>query len=400
MSFKSLWSAVLVAMFLVTASVAQAGTLHLVVVADNNDGDAVFNQLMNRDIVNILVLANNAAKESGLRFSGTALFENPITDNAFRSVTRGGKTVKTGGHWAIRNLKAPFDGLNYTRKTTIDRDSIRGVLNGLQVGADDVVWVHYTGHGFRWDDKKNKWPALDIGEYLEDAMEFDEILTFLNGTSARLKMAFADSCNEQIGYDMPESQKHSGARGASKRKAGFKKLFKDGKGYLYMGATSPGELGYAVEPQGGVFSYKVVHRIMIEVERGSAASWDDMAAKFKKPIYDFDVKQTPIYEYSFGSVQSSAPASKMSKTKITGKKVGVAPSRVDRSRLKGFKAKSAAKKSQAKRKSKQRRKSMRLSKAKRKDAADYKGQRCRKACKRKHRQDTAARRKCQRKCGK
>ncbi len=408
----------LFALCIAAASSATAATLHLVVIADNGTGDDGFDKGISRDLVNILVLGQNAASDAGLTFSATALYPGPITSNSYRYVTRNGKKVRTGGHWSVRNLTLPFDGLTYSRKNNVKRAEIRTAIKGLKVGADDVVWVHYTGHGFRWDDKQNKWPALYLDPQLNNSIEFEEILTLLRRSPARLKLAFADSCNSLVGEEMPDSQKHSGARGASTRKRGFKKLFKEGEGYLFMGGAKPGEFGWSVDPQGGVFTYKIVHRIMIEVEKGSSASWDSMAVKFKKPIRDFGIKQTPVYEFAFGAgkggVDANAPAYNPNRKKAPnlGKFSPADLTRFDRSKLsKNFKRRPTNAVSKNRKNSKQLKtpKKRTLSKKaqggkKRSKARKKKRRRpqtkaqCRKACAKRFKKSKSKRRRCARSC--
>lgn len=305
-SSRSILAAIIFLLISFGGSVAVAGTFHVVIVADNGTGDDAFDRYINRDVVNVLVLASNAASEAGLSFSATALFPSELTTpNAFRISTRNGKTIRKAQHWALRNLKTPFDDIQFTRKTSIQRAEVRRTLKALKVGADDVVWFHYSGHGFRWNDKKTKWPALYIGHELEDAIEFEEALKYVKAMPARLKIAIADSCNSVVDQEMPESQKHSGARGAAARAKGFKALFGKGEGFLFMAGASPGEYGWTVDPQGSVFTYKLAHRIMIEVEKGTPASWTKLATKFKKPIRDFGIKQTPIADFRFGKGAST-----------------------------------------------------------------------------------------------
>ena len=271
------------------SSSAFAAKLHLVAVADSTDEGIGVDVTV--DLINVVALADRIAKDTDLTLSTTVLTTGAISNEAMKN--GGGKH---GSFKAFAGKFAKYSDIKVSHTKKMDRDTIRAALKAVKAWNDDVVWFHYAGHGFRWDEQGAKWPALDLGGWVKavnnddsaadvkaaamKSIQMQEVMNTIDGMGARLTIAISDSCNENNDIKMPKGAKAKG-RGKSKLAAGFVKLFRKAKGHIRISSTKPGELAWGNREVGGVFTYLFIESLIKQANKGDKAEWKKVLSKFK-----------------------------------------------------------------------------------------------------------------------
>lgn len=72
----------------------------------------------------------------------------------------------------------------------------------LKVGAKDVIWFHYSGHGIRSENTKDELPDLITSEDENpQVLSLRKVVTLLQEKGAQLLLVVADCCNEVVDGD-------------------------------------------------------------------------------------------------------------------------------------------------------------------------------------------------------
>ncbi len=96
---------------------------------------------------------------------------------------------------------------------TLDMKTIKGnelkskniaeAVKGLRAEQDDTVIFYYSGHGFRTQKVKTRWPLLYIPDAGEKGLDFQWVINTINAKNPRMLLAISDSCNNFI--DIPQA---------------------------------------------------------------------------------------------------------------------------------------------------------------------------------------------------
>ena len=99
-----------------------------------------------------------------------------------------------GGEMKVRMVA----GNNYSKRNVISE------LKLLFPKKNDIVVFYYTGHGYRKETDKRRYPYLDLrskghDDYLTETLNMEDIYTFIRKKGARLNFVMSDCCNSYVG---------------------------------------------------------------------------------------------------------------------------------------------------------------------------------------------------------
>lgn len=143
-------------------------------------------------------------------------------------------------------------------------ENVKGAVNSVAPGPDDVVFFYYSGHGFRTPPKKSDWPYFFF--HSDRAIDFGWVADTLRSKGARLAISLVDACNNVVNVNVREEQKGIPAS-ASKAAAGYKELFLGYKGYVTGASSIPGETSTATG-SGSLFTLSFLKALRNEVAQG------------------------------------------------------------------------------------------------------------------------------------
>ena len=143
-------------------------------------------------------------------------------------------------------------------------ENVKGAVNSVAPGPDDVVFFYYSGHGFRTPPKKSDWPYFFF--HSDRAIDFGWVADTLRSKGARLAISLVDACNNVVNVNVREEQKGIPAS-ASNAAAGYKELFLGYKGYVTGASSIPGETSTATG-SGSLFTLSFLKALRNEVAQG------------------------------------------------------------------------------------------------------------------------------------
>lgn len=203
---------------------------------------------------------------------------------------------------------AEATGLNLSdvivKDSNFNIQNLARTIRGIRVAPDDVIMFLYSGHGFRTPGKDTKWPFLALrdpvsGEHAP--ADFAEVVDLLGERKPRLMIALVDACNNSAAATGARNDREQGVplrQLTSDLKAGYQRLFLDGKGFLIAAAASPNEVANG-EVTGGVLTNEFLRALADEVRR-SSPSWKSIATAATVPLSRTSPsgrteRQTPFY---------------------------------------------------------------------------------------------------------
>lgn len=198
---------------------------------------------------------------------------------------------------------AYYTKLNVREKLFIDYQVDGRVLSWLKdypIERDDVVFLFFSGHGYRTDSKDNNiWPNL----YFTPAnrgVDFYHLTQILNEKHPKLLIAIADCCNNVLpeAYAPPLMKDSSLALSFRKPKVknNYEKLFLHSYGTVIASSSIPGQYSWGTK-SGGLFTLALFESLNHEVNSFNP-SWELLFTRAMTTVIDRDIGQNPQYELS------------------------------------------------------------------------------------------------------
>lgn len=153
-------------------------------------------------------------------------------------------------------------------------ENVKGAVQSVAPGPDDVVFFYYSGHGFRTPPKKSDWPYFYF--HSERTIDFGWVADTLSAKGARLAIALVDACNNVVNVQVREEQKGLPAS-AQKAAAGYKDLFLRYKGAIAGASSIPGETSTATA-SGSLFTLSFLKALREEIAQ-PRPSWESLMKK-------------------------------------------------------------------------------------------------------------------------
>ncbi len=158
--------------------------------------------------------------------------------------------------------------------------AIIDAVKKLKVESDDAVIFYYSGHGFRTQDVKTRWPLLHIPDAGIKGVDFQMVIDTLNQKNPRMLLAISDSCNSFI--DTPQRSVNTRAM-RQEQEAAWRKLFVEFSGRIYASGSQVGQYSFGQDATGGAFTSRfiaIVHGAVTD----AGANWDNIMRQATKQI--------------------------------------------------------------------------------------------------------------------
>lgn len=175
---------------------------------------------------------------------------------------------------------------NFTKTKTL------ATLNGLSPNTNDIIVFLYRGHGFRYSDQSETWPQMDLrsSSYSplskKTSLGFMEAFNIVRKKGARLNIALADCCNNDIGINRKsETTLDELAERGSYDVLKLRELFLESKGNIISCAASPGEYSWVNTKKGGFYTLSFIQALRQEAgnkNKGDVAWKNIMNTTIKK----------------------------------------------------------------------------------------------------------------------
>lgn len=260
-------AAMLSAALLFTALPASAQTLQAILIADTND--ASIGVSVKKDFENLKRVLQAVSTYTGMKLELQALEGNAVT---------------------LANM--------------------RTAVNNIKVGTNDTVFFYYSGHGFRTQASKSRYPYLYVSQ---QGQAFEEIIAALRKKTPRLLIAVTDSCNNLA--DLPVAAAMRSMSAPPDYKKTYSRLWLDAAGEIVIASSSEGEYAWGDDDVGGYFTKRFLesHDNQVNITSPTATpGWESIINTAKAVITtNFGgtaYKQTPIVDAKVSYVRAYVPA--------------------------------------------------------------------------------------------
>lgn len=171
-------------------------------------------------------------------------------------------------------------------------------LREYPVDAEDVVFLFFSGHGYRTKSKKDSiWPNLYFTP-VNLGVDFQLLTDIIQAKRPKLMIAVADCCNNVLpdAYAPTLIKDISQALGYRKPtvKTNYEKLFLYTSGTVIASSSMPGEYSWASK-NGGLFTLALFDSLSYEVHL-SEPDWGVLFNRALNTVVERDIGQTPQYE--------------------------------------------------------------------------------------------------------
>ncbi len=186
--------------------------------------------------------------------------------------------------------------------------TITDAVKNLKVESDDAVIFYYSGHGFRTQPVKTRWPLLYIPDAGTKGVDFQWVVDTIDAKKPRMVLAISDSCNNYI--DLPQAGINSRAM-LEDQDAAWKKLFLEFSGRIYASGSIVGQFSFGQDATGGAFTSRFLSIVRAEV-KSTSANWDNIMKLATRQIYIGSAQQKtqdPQYELITGEAVQTPQAS-------------------------------------------------------------------------------------------
>lgn len=188
-----------------------------------------------------------------------------------------------------RHLNLPLNKKVLTGKTLSSRSFFQ-ILDQMPIQKDDILFLFYSGHGFRERNKESPFPYLHLLATRE-ALDMDLVIDKIRKKRFHFALIVADTCNNIVNeHDSDEkAHLHIPFRGNGDIQCQLKPLFMGMRGIMAIASSSPGQVSWA-SPKGGYF----ILAFLDALHHSKASSWQMILNNVTRKIGSI---QTPIYQY-------------------------------------------------------------------------------------------------------
>lgn len=173
---------------------------------------------------------------------------------------------------------------NITGKAAYNKRNLVNAIKETKPGKNDIVFFCFNGHGFRWDNQKDKYPNICMmgpnddtdGHYVLTTDIYNALLKL----KARLTICFTDCCNSKIGDYAPSQTDNTlysraNARVSKKR---MRDLLLNTEGSILATAANPGEYAWSFGGSGSAFTQSFIAQLRKEVSSANTnpVSWETL----------------------------------------------------------------------------------------------------------------------------
>ncbi|WP_128547003.1 caspase family protein [Larkinella soli] len=191
------------------------------------------------------------------------------------------------------------------------RPELDRVLDNLNPGPHDVVFLYYSGHGYNLKDRSDRFPLLMLAKDPDGAARNPALLAIhdrLKTSRARLCITLADCCNDLIGGMRAKNRKRLPPKPVvlsdDSLKATYRRLLLETAGDVLIASSRPPQQAYA-HPDSGSFYTRAFDDVLDATGRKPAGlTWNALlrevqtrfaahpATRTRQSIYQLNLKPT------------------------------------------------------------------------------------------------------------
>lgn len=198
--------------------------------------------------------------------------------------------------------------LKILKGAQIKKKLVTAAVNAVKAEPDDALVFYYSGHGFRTQDVKTRWPLLHIPDAGIEGVDFQWIIDTLVAKKPRMILAISDSCNSFI--DTPQRSMGSRAMQQDKDEL-WRRLFVEFSGTIFASGSQVGQFSFGEDSQGGAFTSRFISIVRGEVKKNDT-NWDTIMKQATRqiPINNPQQRtQDPQYQLAKGQAAQTPQAS-------------------------------------------------------------------------------------------
>lgn len=173
---------------------------------------------------------------------------------------------------------------NITGKAAYNKRNLVSAIKETKPGKNDIVFFCFNGHGFRWDNQKDKYPNICMQGPNDDTdghyVLTTDIYNALLKLKARLTICFTDCCNSKIGDYAPSQTDNTLYSRANTRvsKKRMRDLLLNSEGSILATAAKPGEYAWSFGGSGSAFTQSFIAQLRKEVSSSNTqpVSWETL----------------------------------------------------------------------------------------------------------------------------
>jgi len=173
---------------------------------------------------------------------------------------------------------------NITGNAAYKKRNLANAITSIHPAKNDIVFFCFNGHGFRWDNQKDRYPNIMMAGPNDDVdghyVLTTDIYNALVALKARLTICFTDCCNGKIGEYAPRQQDNTLYSRANARvsKQRMRDLLLNTEGTILATAANPGEYAWSFGGSGSAFTQSFITQLRKELSTNNTdpVSWENL----------------------------------------------------------------------------------------------------------------------------
>ncbi|MEC7840356.1 MAG: caspase family protein [Chlamydiota bacterium] len=202
------------------------------------------------------------------------------------------------------NTIATHTDLTLKEKIFSGRDVNSDILQWLKdtnIESDDVVFIFFSGHGYRTHSKtENIWPNLFLTPE-NVGIDFHDVTKIIEEKNPRLMLAIADCCNNVLPDEhappLIKRSKHFLSYVKPDVQNNYYQLFLNTTGSIKVSSSMPGDFAWGTR-KGGLYTVALIDSLKSEVETSFNPEWSVILERASMTVINRNVGQTPQFELS------------------------------------------------------------------------------------------------------
>lgn len=157
----------------------------------------------------------------------------------------------------------------YMKRSDLDGQAFREAINNVDCGGDDAVWFHYSGHGRNYDG----WPGFPLGQTVSQS----KIHEAFKRKGARLVVSTFDCCN--VGGGAVRNANCTFPRTPPAMVTNYAQLFVEAEGDVKACSSQPRQASWGSPETGGFFTTSFLQAIDVVSADTQQATWEQVMDK-------------------------------------------------------------------------------------------------------------------------
>lgn len=215
------------------------------------------------------------------------------------------RTITKGIGYRL-NLRVLSDSA-FTQRNIMQR------IDSLRVGAQDVVFLYYTGHGYNLAGRTDRFPLLNLGR--DDSPALRTLHDSLRAKKGRLTITLADACNTVLPAGtrgLTPSPVLKGVTVEDDINRALASLFLEQTGHVLIAACQPHQSACTLSDHGSHYTRSWEQALTVLTNTRNRLTWPDLLADTQSRVDRLarpdSSQQTSMYELALKPTGRPVPA--------------------------------------------------------------------------------------------